>query len=52
MMKVIQDFKPTCFEEIEEKRNWDAAMEEEMVALDADPTWGLVALPHGKKAIG
>ena len=25
-------------------------MDEEMVALDANCTWELVALPHGKKA--
>ena len=27
-------------------------MDEEMTTLDANRTWELVALPHGKKAIG
>jgi hypothetical protein len=31
---------------------WDNAMDEEMVALDVNATWELVALPKDKKAIG
>ncbi len=31
---------------------WDNAMDEEMVALDANATWELVALPEDKKAMG
>jgi hypothetical protein len=30
---------------------WDNAMDEEMVALDANATWELVALPKDKKTI-
>ena len=52
MRKVIHESKPTCFEETLGKTNWDAAMDEEMVALDTNRTWELLALPHGKKAIG
>ena len=52
MTKVIEEFEPTCLEEAVGKKNWDVAMDEEMVTLDANYTWELVALSHGKKAIG
>ena len=51
MAKVIHESKPTCFEKAIGKRNWDVAIDEKMVALDANRTSKLVALPHGKKAI-
>ena len=51
MTNVIEESKPTCFQEVVGKTNWDVAMDEEMLALDANRTWELVALPYGKKAI-
>jgi hypothetical protein len=53
MVKVIHEVEPTSFEQVVENRKWDNAMDEEMVALDANATWELVvALPKDKKAIG
>jgi len=52
MVKVIQEVEPTCFEHAIKNPKWDNAMDEEMVALDANATWELVALPKDKKAIG
>jgi hypothetical protein len=52
MVKVIQEVEPTCFEQAVANPKWDNAMDEEMVALDANATWELVALPKDKKAIG
>jgi len=51
MVKVIQEFEPTCFEQAVGNPKWDNAMDEEMVALDVHATWELVALPEDKKAI-
>jgi hypothetical protein len=52
MVKVIQEVEPTCFEQAVENPKWDNAMDEEMASLDANATWGLVALPKDKKTIG
>jgi hypothetical protein len=52
MMKVIHEVKSTCFEQAVGNPKWDNAMDEEMVALDANATWELVVLPEDKKAIG
>ena len=52
MAKVIQDVKPTCFENAVGNVHWDDAMNEEMAALESNDTWELVPLPNGKKAIG
>jgi hypothetical protein len=52
MVKVIQEVKPTCFEQAVRNLKWDNAMDEEMVVLDANATWELVALPKNKKVIG
>jgi hypothetical protein len=52
MAKVVQDVEPICFEDAIGHALWDKAMDEEMVALDANRTWELVPLPEGKKAIG
>jgi hypothetical protein len=52
MVKVIQEVKPTCFEQAVGNPKWNNAMDEEMAALDANATWELVALPKDKKAIG
>jgi hypothetical protein len=52
MAKVVQDVEPICFEDVIGHVLWDKAMDEEMVALDANRTWELVPLPEGKKAIG
>jgi hypothetical protein len=52
MVKVIQEVEPTCFEQTVGNPKWDNAMDEEMVVLDANATWELVALLKDKKAIG
>ena len=39
MTRGIQEYETTCFEEAIGKTNRDAAMDEEMVALDANYTW-------------
>jgi hypothetical protein len=45
MVRVIQKVEPTCFEQAIGNLKWDNAMDEEMVALDANATWELVVLP-------
>jgi hypothetical protein len=52
MVRVIHEVEPTCFEQAVGNPKQDNAMDEEMVALDANATWELVALPEDKKAIG
>jgi hypothetical protein len=52
MLKVIQEVKPTCFEQVVGNLKWDNAMDEEMVALDVNAIWELVILPKDKKANG
>jgi hypothetical protein len=52
MVKVIQKVEPICFEQAIGNPKWDNAMDEEMVALDANAIWELVVLPEDKKAIG
>jgi hypothetical protein len=51
MLRVIQEVKPTCFEQTIGNPKWDNAMDEEMATLDANATWELVALPKDKKVI-
>lgn len=38
MTKVVQDVKPTCFEEVVGHTLWDKAMDEEMATLKANKT--------------
>jgi len=52
MVRVIQEVELTCFEQAVGNPKWDNAMDEEMVALDVNATWELVALPKDRKAIG
>ncbi len=52
MVRVIQEVEPTCFEQAVGNLKWDNAMDEKMVALDANAIWELVDLPKDKKAIG
>jgi len=52
MVKVIQEVEPTCFEQTVGNPKWGNAMDEEMVALDANATWELITLPKEKKTIG
>jgi len=49
MVRVIQEVEPICFEQAVGNPN---AMDEEMVVLDANVTWELIALLKDKKAIG
>ncbi len=52
MVRVIQEVELTCFEQAVGNPKWDNAMDEEMLALDANATWELVALPKDKKTNG
>jgi hypothetical protein len=52
MVRVIHEVEPTCFEQAVGNPKWDNAVDEEMVALDDNATWELVALPKDKKVIG
>jgi len=38
MVRVIQEVKPTCFEQVVENPKWDNAMDEEMAVLDINAT--------------
>jgi hypothetical protein len=38
MVKAIQEVEPTCFKQAVGNPKWDNAMDEEMVALDANAT--------------
>jgi len=51
MVKIIHEVEPTYFEQAVGNPKWDNAMDEEMVALDVNVTWELVALLEDKKAI-
>ena len=52
MVKVIQEPKPTSFEQAMGKEKWEKAVDEEMYALEVNATWELVPLPKDKNAIG
>jgi hypothetical protein len=43
MVKIIQEFEPTYFEQVVGSLKWDNAMDEEVVMLDANATWELIA---------
>ena len=49
MVKVLEEQELAC---LVEHTNWEVAMDEEMVALDANHNWDLVPLPQDKKTIG
>jgi hypothetical protein len=51
MAKAVQDVKPIYFEDVVGHALGDKAMDEEMVAFDANRTWDQ-PLPEGEKAIG
>jgi hypothetical protein len=38
MVRVIQEVKPTCFEQAIGNPMWDSAMDEKMATLDANAT--------------
>jgi hypothetical protein len=50
--RFINEVEPPCFEQVIGNPKWDNAMDEEMVALDANSIWELVVLLKDKKAIG
>ena len=46
--------EPECYEEamqVESRKKWEQAMEEEMDSLMHNQTWDLVKLPAGKTAL-
>ena len=51
MVKVVQDTQPTCFQDAIGIHEWNAAMDEEVDALENNDTWRLTPLLEGKKAI-
>jgi hypothetical protein len=51
MVRFVQEIEPTCFEHAVGNPKWDNAMDEEMVALDVNATWELVAILNDKKEI-
>lgn len=48
-MKVIQEVKVICFEQIVWNPKWENAVDEKMVAFNTDAIWKLVTLPKEKK---
>ena len=50
MANVVQDVEPTCFNEAIGAKEWDAAMNDEVDALDDSGTWELTSLPKENKA--
>ena len=49
---VSQDIESTSYIEATSHPHWKEAMQSELAALDANHTWSLTFLPHGKKPIG
>jgi hypothetical protein len=49
MVRVIHEVEPTCFEQAVK---WDNVVDEEIMMLNANATWELVALLKDKKKIG
>jgi hypothetical protein len=52
MVRVIQEVESTCFEQAVGNPEWDNAMDEKMVVLDANAIWELVALLMDENQIG
>ena len=52
MADVVQSQEPTCFNEAVRTKHWNAAMDEDMNALDDSGTWELTPLPNEKTKIG
>ena len=45
-------FEPQSYNEAKQYKEWKAAMQQELQALENNQTWHMVDLPKGKKAIG
>ena len=45
-------FEPQSYNEAKQYKEWQAAMQQELQALQHNQTWVMVDLPKGKKAIG
>ncbi|CAL8168163.1 unnamed protein product [Prunus armeniaca] len=46
-----QDVEPSSYTEAASHSHWQDAMQSELTALEANHTWSLTPLPHGKKPI-
>ncbi|CAL8991197.1 unnamed protein product [Prunus brigantina] len=46
------DVEPSSYTEAASHSRWQDAMQSELAALEANHTWSLTPLPHGKKPIG
>jgi hypothetical protein len=49
MVRIIQEAKPTCFEQAIGNPKWDNAMDEEMATLDANATWEISSFTKGQE---
>jgi hypothetical protein len=49
---VFSDIKPTSYTEAASHSYWQEEMQSELAALEANHTWSLTSLPHGRKPIG
>jgi hypothetical protein len=49
MVRIIQEAKPTCFEQAILNPKWDNAMDEEMATLDANATWEISSFTKGQE---
>ncbi|CAL9012537.1 unnamed protein product [Prunus brigantina] len=49
---ISQDVEPTSYTEAASHSDWKDAMQSELASLEANHTWSLTPLPHGKKPIG
>ncbi|CAL8135912.1 unnamed protein product [Prunus armeniaca] len=47
-----QDVEPSSYTEATSHSHWQDAMQSELAALEANHTWSLTPIPHGKKPIG
>ncbi|KAJ9564443.1 hypothetical protein OSB04_000409 [Centaurea solstitialis] len=49
---LLSNHEPTSYKEASSSSHWQAAMQEELQALDKAQTWDSVPLPRGKRPIG
>ncbi|CAL8150569.1 unnamed protein product [Prunus armeniaca] len=49
---ISQDVEPSSYTETASHSHWQDTMQSELATLEANHTWSLTPLPHGKKPIG